>query len=257
MLDHERAHYERVIQLDVDHVLARAALGYVKNKDGRWILRDEQMREGRGKVAVGGKRYRFPELILMQEAEEKFSDERAQLAGEIRRALGNLNNPRNSGKAQAVLDGLEGPVGSAAIAFFLYPRPNSINRTSASPATKALFIPILERIGDATSIQTLIRMCLETEQSNEQAAVRQQALGVLKKLAPEAAFHGFMAGLSSSNNATVNLAGELLNELGDERALLPLIERLVTTDRIKTGGSKATNAGMSNGNAASLAATRW
>ena len=247
MPDHEKAHYERVLDLDSEHAVARAALGYVKNKDGRWILRDEQMREGRGKVSAGGNRYRFPELVMMEEAEEKFTSERDKLVNEIRRAMGNLTNPRNSAKAQAVLDGLEGPIGSAAIAQVLYPSAKSVNRASA--AHKALFIPILERIGDGTSIQTLIRICLDVEPGPEQSAVRQQALGVLKKLAPEAAFHGFIGALSSSNNASVNLAGELLQELGDERALLPLIERLMSTDRVKTGGSKATNAGMSNGNA--------
>ncbi len=71
MLDHQRAHYERVLELDSEHPTARDALGYVKNDDGRWILRDTQMREYRGKVSIGGRRYRFPEILAMQEAERK------------------------------------------------------------------------------------------------------------------------------------------------------------------------------------------
>ncbi len=245
--DHEKAHYERIIELDSEHAVARAALGYVKNTDGRWILRDEQMRDGRGKVSIGGNRYRFPELLAMQKAEEKFTVERAQLANEIKRALNNLSNPRNSAKAQATLDGLNGPMASAAVAYMLYPKPNPLTKSSVNPATKLLFVPILERLGDGTAIQTLIRMCLETEGGVEQAKVRQQALAAVKKLDVEAAYHGFMAALTSGNNATINLAGELLKELGDERAVLPLIERVFTVERRKYGGSQATNVGMSNG----------
>ena len=249
MPDHKKAHYERVIELDPDHATAREALGFAKNRiDGSWILRDEQMRDGKGKISVGN-RYVFPELALKQQAEEKFNKERGELVNEIKRALGNLNNPRNSAKAQATLDGLNGPVASTAIAFLLYPKPTALNRASASAAHKALFIPILERLGDAVAIQTLGTMCLETDRSNEQAAVRQQALGVLKKLAPEVAFNRFMSALASNDIPTINLAGELLQELGDERATLPLIERLISVKRDVSGGSKATNAGMSNGNA--------
>ncbi len=148
------------------------------------MMREELMREGRGKVSIGGRRYRFPEYVAMQEAEEKFNTERAQLANEIKRALSNLSNPRNAAKAKATLDGLNGPVASAAIASTLYPRANSINKNSASAATKAMFIPILERIGDATAVQTLVRMCLELEGGSEQLAIRKQALEVLKKIAP-------------------------------------------------------------------------
>lgn len=248
LVDHKKAHYERIIELDPDHATARDALGFTKNRlDGSWISRDEQMREGRGKIAVGH-RYVFPELSIKQQAEAKFEIERGQLVGEIKRALGNLSNPRNSAKAQATLEGLNGPVASSAIAFLLYPK-SALNRGSASPAHKALFIPILERLGDATALQTLMTMCLDSDRSNEQVAVRQQALGVLKRLAPEAAFNRFMSALATNDNPTINLAAELLQELGDERATLPLIERLITIKRDVSGGSKATNAGMSNGNA--------
>ncbi len=147
-------------------------------------------------------------------------------------------------KAQATLDTLDGPIASAAIEYTLYPRQNSINKSTATPATKALFIPILERLGDGTAIRVLIRMCVE---KNADRAVRAQALEVLKRIAPEAAFHGFMAELRSSDNATMNQVGELLQELQDDRAILPLIERLISIKREEMGGSQATNAGISNG----------
>lgn len=244
--DHARAHYERVLELDPDHKNARAALGYTLNEvDGQWILRDELMRKDRGKTLAGG-RYRFPEIVAMQEAEEKFKNERNVLAREISRALSNLNNPRNSAKAQATLDGLVGPLGSAAITFVLY-GDSPVKKISANPAQKAVCIPILKRLGDPLAIQTLIRMCTETGNSSEQIAVRQQAFEVVKELAPEAAFHALLGELRSSDNARINLAAEMLQELGDERAILPLIERLVTFKRMEFGGGNATNAGMSNG----------
>lgn len=246
MLDHERAHYERVLDFDPEHALARDALGFKKNDDGRWILRDDEMRLGRGKQSIGGGRYRFPEILAMQAAEEKFTTERAQLSNEIRRALSNLSHPRNGAKAQATLSELNGPVASAAIAYTLYPRPNSMNKNAASAAHKALFIPILERLGDPNAVRTLIRMCVESNSASDQA-VRTEALAALKRLAPEAAFHGFMEALASKDNRTMNLAGELLQELQDERAVLPLIERLITFERKEIGGSQATNAGMTNG----------
>lgn len=246
MLDHERAHYERVVELDPEHAMARRALGFDKNEsDGRWVPIDEQM-AGRGKVSVGN-RYRFPEVLAMLEAEKKFNAERANLAKEIKGALSNLSHPRNGARAQATLDGLNGPVASAAIGFTLYSRPNSVNRTTSSPATKALFIPILERLGDAGAIQILTKMCLDQDGGQEQAAVRQRALEVLKKLAPEAAFHDFMKALMSGDNSLVNLAGELLQELGDERAILPLIERLITIEVKVTGGGTSTNVGIGSG----------
>ena len=245
LLDHERAHYERILELDPEHVVARRALGYHKNeKDGRWVSRDDEMREGRGKVAVGGK-YRFPELIAMEEAEKKFIAQRSQLINEIKRAVSNLSNPRNSAKAQATLDALEGPIASAAIAQYLYPRANGLGKTTMTPATKALFIPILKRLGDGVAIQTLITICLDTDTSADQVAVRQQALEVLKKLAPQDAFHQFMGALNKKE--TINLAGQLLQEIGDERSILPLIDRLVSVERKEFGGGQATNVSMGDG----------
>ncbi len=218
----------------------------MQNKEGRWIPRDEQMREGRGKISVGGKRYRFPEIVELQEAEEQFATQRTQLTNEIKRAVKDLSNPRNRAKALTLLDKLEGPLASAAIANYLYPRANAVIKSNIPPATKAMFVPILERIGDDGAMQTLIRMCLETDRSPEQAALRQQALEVLKRLAPEAAYHAFVGALNSADNATLNLAGELLQELNDERAILPLIDRLITYRKEEFGGGNATNAGMSS-----------
>lgn len=243
MTEHEVAHFERVLDLEPENKVARAGLNLVKSKDGRWIKRDELMREGRGKVLIGGK-YRFPEVVAMEEAQEKVNLERIGLANDIRKWQHEvLTNPRRSGDSMAKLKALAGPMASAAVADVLFPKNNSSLRKEAPPdVIREVLVQVLEGLADSAAVQALIRLSLR-DPSNE---IRQQSLDALSKVAPKAAAYAFIAALNSDNPDEINAAARALTQIDDEAAILPLIDHLVTNHKRQAPGSNATNVAFGN-----------
>ncbi|MCC6510449.1 MAG: hypothetical protein IT423_15215 [Pirellulaceae bacterium] len=252
--DYAEAHYQRVLELDSENRIARSSMGYTKGDDGRWIKRNELMTEGRGKVSIGGNKYRFQELIDIQAAEEKANTQRVQMANDIRRAIQNLNNPRLAADAMTKLQTLDGPMASAAIAEVLFPKANALRKDTLSVELKLMFVATLERLADAAAVQTLIRLSLAEPNASDINAVRgweslrTKCIDALKQIDPHSSAIAFMGALKSDDPAAINTAARALEDLGDSRAILPLIEHVVTFHRRQiSGGGNSTNVGFGSG----------
>ncbi len=233
----ETAHLERVIELDPNERTARAGLKYMMDKDGSWVKRDELMTEGRGKVLVGGK-YRFPELVALEEAQEKANQERITLTNEMRRwQIDVMTQTRRAADSLQKLKTVDGPFASSAVTDMLFPRANALARKdSMSDEMKLMYIEILQRLADAVSVQTLVRLSLQ----DGSPAVRDRSLDVLRKIAPKPATLAFIAALNSDEPNDINAAGRALAAMNESMAVLPLIEHVTTSHRRTTPGGSPT-----------------
>lgn len=243
LVDHEMAHYERVLDLDSENSLARAALKYAKGKDGRWIKRDVLMTEGRGKISVAGK-YRFPEIVAIEALQEQANSERIALLKEVRTWQNDvLTNNRRATESQAKLLGLAGTQASSVLAEMLLPKPGLGPRSEPPPeALRSVYVSVLARLADPVAVQTLIRLST----SDSSTPIRDQCLDAVIEIAPRAGTFAFIKMLSSDKPEEINQAGRALAALNDDVAVLPLIEHLVTKHKRQSGGNGSTNVEFGN-----------
>lgn len=239
LTEHEVAHYERVIDLDSENAIARAGLKYAKGKDGRWIKRDVMMTEDRGKINVGGK-YRFPEMVALEEAREKANEERVALMKDVRIWQSDvLSSTRRAADSRARLLALDGPVASTVLAELLFPKPGPGPRSDAlrHEPLVMLYIEVLTRLADPTAVQTLIKLSM----SDAPPSIRDKSLESLRKIAPRAATFAFMQHLGSDNPTEINKAARAILAMKDTVAVLSLIERVVTSHKRTSGGGANSN----------------
>lgn len=232
---YEVAHFERVLELDSENEVARGSLDYIKGKDGRWVKRDQLMTEARGKVREGGK-YRFPELIAIEEAEKQANVDRKTLMRDIVKWQNDvINNTIRANESMGKLQGLAGPQVSAALGDLLLPKSPTAVRP---PDTmRLLYVDVLTRLADPVAVRTLVRLSL----ADQSPAVRELCLERVRTLDTKAAAAVYMQALRSDNPDDINAAGRALGVLQEPTAILPLIERLVTRHVRTTPGSNATN----------------
>lgn len=249
----EVAHYERAIELEPDNSLARAALNYVRGKDGRWVKVEEQQLEERGKVRVGG-RFRFPEVVAIEEAEERAKKEGTLLAAEIagwQRDI--LDKNRRAADSQAKLQSLDGPYASTALRDILFPKRGSFGRQPPPEVLRQMYVEVLSRLADSTAIQTLVDMSLR----DSSTTVRDLCLDKLKQTAPRVATMAYIHALKSADNVdAINAAGRALAAMRDEVAVMPLIDRIVSTHKVTIPGNSSTSVGFNGDGTFSAGGTK-
>ena len=237
LTEHETAHYERVIDLDPNNQVARAGLKYAEGKDGRWIKRDVMMTEG-GKVNVGGK-YRFPEIVALEEARDQAHAERIALLKSIRGWQVDVLTPtRRAAESRIKLETLDGPLASSALTELLFPKALPAVRNEGLPdQLRDLYVGVLTRLADPVAVQTLIRMSI----NDATEAIRVKCLDALQTIAPQSATAAYINLLNSDNPEEINKAGRALAQLKSGSAVLPLIERLVTKHKRQMAGGGSTD----------------
>ncbi len=235
------AHYERVLNLDPNNGAARAALGYTKGKDGRWVKLDAEMTEGRGKVR-DGKRYVFAEVMDIPAIQAADKTELSNLHREVSRWQQDvMDQNRRATESLEKLKSFQGRHASSVIRELLFPKSSPGMRKVPAPAPmRLIYVSVLARLKDPIAIRTLIDLSLKEgsmpdaqslpEVSN---AVLQSTIETLRNIAPEAASYAYLAVLASDNIAELNHAARLLQEMKQPSTVLPLIERLVSVHRQK------------------------
>lgn len=249
-LDHHKvAHFERVLDLDPENSTAWTGLEYTKGKDGRWIKREVLMTDGRGKVRDGNK-FRFPEIVALEEAEKKANLEHVSLLRDVRRWQQDvLDGNKRAADSLAKLRALDGPQASSVLSELLFPKTNApIRREPPLEGIRQLYVAVLTRLADPVAVQTLIRMSL----SDSEQPIRDAAVDALRTIAPRAAALAYIQALRSDDPKQINAAGRALAAMNDESAILPLIERIVSVHRHVTPGNNRTSVGFGSDGAGGM-----
>lgn len=230
-------HLRRIIELDPEHELARAKLGYVKRADGQWRTRQEEM-AFQGKVPLPDGRYTTPQqrdVIASKKNTEKMEREQAKLIQNCLRFFGTGKHDK------AVMD------------------LNAITLPEAVPAlTKALenekryevqklLINALTRIGSDEALGIILRCAVDHPNSD----IRFTCAEILAR-EPRKVYSDYLVlrlSPTKSTNTQINSAGMALGILKDTTAVPALIKALYTRHEfIITSGntSNQTSVGFSS-----------
>lgn len=240
-------HLERVIELDGDHLQARAALGYIR-PDGVWKLRTELMKE-RGYVRRGG-RWLLPQEIELLERDRRLELARKEWLVKLRRWRAWLADDLDGGpdgeqsqRAQGEFRRLADPAAVPALDTMLC--------SERVVGYRRIYLDALARIGGDDAFQVLLRSSLV----DDDAALRRICLKAVLSGRHPSTTQYYIAKLASRDNAHVNRAASALAELGDPAAVSPLIAALVTKHYVPDEDDTSQElvdsfAGLSNGFAA-------
>ncbi len=229
LLDHRQRHLQRVIELEPDHTEARRALGYSRF-DGQWMTQDEVMAE-RGYLRYQG-RWRTRQEIELLERDRELETAQKEWYVKINRWRDWLATDR-AGQARQNLLGIDDPLAARALADRLADAPH--------PQARILFAEVLGKLDTPEARQALAQAAIDDPVEE----VRLSCLDYLKP-ATDPAINAFFVGqLKSKDNSVINRAGIALSYVGDESAMGPLIDALITTHTYRVGPQGGGNMSMS------------
>lgn len=227
------AHYLRVLDLDPNHEAARAACGFRKDSDGRWVKKAKLMEEQRGQVLYKGEWW-FPEELAIAKAEEEREVGFVAVTKNIPRwhAEAAGGSSRRSAAAIAELEKLDDPRCIELLTKILQGKQKPL----ASPELRTFYLGILSRLEspEATRVAAHVSITDEVE------AVRNAAMNSLQERYLPAAQAVYLGYLRNEKNLLVNRAADALSQIGTDGLILPLIESLVTEHTQTVGGGPTT-----------------
>lgn len=218
-------HLNRVLAFDSDHAGARRALGY-SQVEGRWVHAERWM-ESQGYVRYKGA-WRLAQEVALESAAERREGERLEWQKKITRWRSwLLKGGDRAREALAEFHAINTTAAAAPIAKLLDEREDH-------PDLRMLYIETLARLGWSGLPPVLLRSYMEDPDGN----IQNRCLDELEKQGREHAIAFFVNTLSHKDNVAVNHAARGLARLGDESAIRPLIEALVTKHKfqINPGG---------------------
>jgi hypothetical protein len=230
-----RHHMERVISIDADHPLARAALGFVEY-EGKWI-RHAELQKKRGLVLIAGE-YRLPEEVAIREVQEEANVAAKRWAKEIerlRKAV--LRGGDNGSQAFASLAAIDDPNASFAMAAEL------LNSAKQPQNLRMFWIDKLTAFANRPALEAFV----ETGINDADSVVREKALEALQKISPSTAIANYRPPLRSNDNGVVVRAANALSYFPDPEIALALVDALVTEHKYETPASQGTNVGFGEG----------
>lgn len=213
-------HLARILELDPNHVEARAALGF-RQKDGQWMNRDDVM-ASRGLVLFEG-RYVTPQQVELatkqKEARVTQADWNKKIE-QLRRWLTGRNQDK-AAQAHAELLAIKDPQAAEAIAAAL--------RREEDPELKRLWMEIASHLNHRAAVDALVHLSLADPDDD----IRHLCVEYLIKSRRPGIAVPYVRALKDKDNEIVNRAGAALGQIKDHDTIGPLIEALVTKHRIK------------------------
>jgi hypothetical protein len=224
-LNQEReTHLQHLLTLDPEHKPARLALGYNKI-DGKWIQPDEHMRS-LGYVRFGGA-WRLPQEIEIEEQKARVSDAENQWRRDVRNwrsQVGKRRGPEAIAQMRAIRDPLAAPA--------LVEQLNE----ETHPELTVLYVDVLGRLNHGAATGALIAHAL----NHNDERIRDLCLDQLVRRNERGAVPVFIQALGHKENYMINRAAVALARMGDPRAIVPLMNALVTKHKqvIQSGGGQ-------------------
>lgn len=239
-----KIHLNRVIELEPDHADARRMLGYVQIEPGKWATQEDIM-ESRGFVKYRG-RWRLPQEIKLIEQRRKQELAEKEWFRKIKLWRSWIVNG-NTQAQQAVqrIRTVDDPLAIPALKQKLEEEP--------FPEIRLLYVHALSRIDTIEANELLANRFL----SDEHREVRLTCLDYMVDDPQPEILAMLIQNLRSKDNGVINQAAYGLKELGDESAVAPLIDALVTEHKFKQtignpgGGMSFTFGGASGGSGGS------
>ncbi|RPI73865.1 MAG: hypothetical protein EHM42_15930, partial [Planctomycetaceae bacterium] len=220
LLNYRKAHFERILELDPQHAAAHKALGHTL-RDGIWMTADEYQ-ESRGYVRHRGK-WILPQERELLELQEQETEAERQWYKPVRMWYGWVTG-ENSERQAAGVEQFHALQEAAAAAAVI----KTFQKAQAEPL-RGLLAETLSNLESPKAVRKLIDLSL----ADESPWVRSTALNSIRRRARRSAIPAYVRALRNENNLIVNRAGEALEQVGDESAVGPLIEALVTRHRYK------------------------
>lgn len=238
LVHHEKAHYERILDFEPNHEVARAALGYKRDKTNQWARVFDVMTEEQGKVKVGAK-YRFPELVELEKAAHDFEVASKTRRKEIRRWHQEALSPgprmaESRNKLHQISDELAIPALSELL----------LSKNTNDNPLKGDYVQLLRRFQNRSAAQALI----ESSMHDNDANVREACYDALKEYGKSIAVAAYKAYLRNDNPEVINRAAEGLAVMNDPTSILPLIDALESSHNRQINPGPGMNVGTSNGN---------
>jgi len=218
-------HLLKVVEHDPHHEKAQVALGRVWN-EGAWVDRDELM-ASQGYIKYKGRYITTQELDVIQKTSAELEQEREWFQ-KIKLWHGWLIGSHDERRQQGsvALQTINDPHAAPALIRFLC----GDNRREL----RMLGATILSKLTGAKAVAGLVKLTL----FDNDAEVRYIALNAITPENFEYAQPIFIKELRSEYNAVLSRAAAALGRVGDERAIAPLIDALVTTHRYNVPSSE-------------------
>jgi hypothetical protein len=218
-------HLSRTLELDPDHAEARAELGFRKLKDGQWATRDDVM-TARGMVKYDGQYYtrQHVELLERQKATKTTQVDWRRDLERMRNWLTGRYEDR-ARQARQEIQAIRDPLAAEPLVIML--------RKENEPALQKLWLEVLSRLDSPSAASAMIDHSLND--SNEE--IRRQCLEYLIASNRPGLIGPYLQALKSADNVIVNRAATALGLIGDPAAIGPLIDVLVTVQKVKVGDS--------------------
>jgi len=211
-------HLLRVVDHDSHHEKAQTALGRVWH-EGAWVDRDEMM-ASRGYVKYKGRYVTVQELDLIQKTADELATEREWF--QKLKTWHNWLNGRNEDRYRQAIVGLQqvdDPHAAPAIIRYLC--------EDKQHDLRVLGVTTLSKMTGSKGAAGLVKLSLFDAETD----VRYAALTGIAEADYEFAQNAYIRELRNSMNAVVCRAASGLSVVGDERAIGPLIEALITAHR--------------------------
>ena len=206
-------HLLRILELDPDHLPTRRALGY-SQVSGEWLTQ-EQWRKKKGFDYYDG-RWRLPQEIELREKLQ--AKKTAEKRWETRLLdLREMLLTEDGAQARDAILAIDDPHAVKALGQMLHSDPLR--------PTKMIYIAALTKIGNNPATQALVVSSL----ADPDEEIRVACLDAIEDLNPPGVDGFYIKALGSQNNYHVNRAACALRRFGDQSAIGPLINALVTT----------------------------
>ena len=241
-LTHQRRyHLQRAITFDPDHSKARAALHYVEQPGGIWILYSQQER-GKGKVRTP-RGWDYPEVVskrkMREEAKVKANKFRSEVTRQVRAFV--KAKPDRMPAILATIKGFTDPLAAGAIGEQLeLTRNKKLSNREAS--LRPIWVELLGKHRTTESVRALVKTALE----EPAPVIREAALSELQKYGSGSAIATSLPMLKSNSMLDVDRALRVLRFFPNREHAMAYIEALTTTHKREIAPSSNTNAAFSN-----------
>jgi hypothetical protein len=228
-------HLARVAQLDPTDEQALRSLGYMR-VGNRWLTRDEVMVE-RGMVFYEGK-WRTKQDVAIRERDKQAQNTNVDWFQNIRLWRGWLDNrrPERVAEAEALIRAINDPEAAPALAKVL---DGEDDRDVFD-----MLLDVLGPLDHPVAVQTLVAYTLDPAIKGD---IRDKCLDYLIHRNRPVQIFPYVQALKSKANVVVNRAGYALGRIGDEAAISPLIDALVTKHKYQIDMGPEMNAGFGTG----------